>query len=552
MLTRARLHGRAMNMHSIPTGDALLLLSLSHHVELSAIATAVGWRVSAARDQGVARLAVLDARGALDDSLAAAPTLGDAARMRGGALLVLVSDEEVAALDAFYAAGATHFLVSPFREDEFAQALRFAWRHVECVANGRPSQAPGDHSLDPVAARDWIAQGLEHGEPIGVILVALSRFDLVNSGYGQAAGDALIHAAERRIAAEAEIVLSGDHVVTRTKGPEFLLAFDGGAEAAAVAETLSASFARPFAIESGLVSVGARLGVAVARAGESVEALLRRASDALDDARISDGATVRTADEPAIADALSVDLRRAIDGGEIAVLFQPQVAIATGRIVGVEVLARWEHPKFGAVGADLLFAAADRADLGLALSDHIQRLALATAAAWPAPLADLRLAINLTAADIARAGFVDIFLDRVDAVRFPRSRLTVEITESGLIDDLAAAAKLLTTLRDAGCRVAIDDFGTGYSSLAYLKALPLDYLKIDKKLAHDITGTVRDRVVVRGVIDMARSLGLAVIAEGVETEEQLDLLAKEGCQYYQGFLCAAPLTSEALATLLAA
>src|SRR3569623_349575 len=390
MLTRARLHGRAMNMHSIPTGDALLLLSLSHHVELSAIATAVGWRVSAARDQGVARLAVLDARGALDDSLAAAPTLGDAARMRGGALLVLVSDEEVAALDAFYAAGATHFLVSPFREDEFAQALRFAWRHVECVANGRPSQAPGDHSLDPVAARDWIAQGLEHGEPIGVILVALSRFDLVNSGYGQAAGDALIHAAERRIAAEAEIVLSGDHVVTRTKGQEFLLEFDGGAEAAAVAETLSASFARPFAPDSRQVSVGARLGVAVARPGESVDSLVRRASDALDDARISDGATVRTADEPAIADALSVDLRRALDGGEIAVLFPPQVAIETGRIVGVEVLARWEHPKFGAVGADLLFAAADRADLGLALSDHIQRLALATAAAWPAPLADLR------------------------------------------------------------------------------------------------------------------------------------------------------------------
>jgi EAL domain-containing protein (putative c-di-GMP-specific phosphodiesterase class I) len=105
-------------------------------------------------------------------------------------------------------------------------------------------------------------------------------------------------------------------------------------------------------------------------------------------------------------------------------------------------------------------------------------------------------------------------------------------------------------LRQAGCRVAIDDFGTGYSSLAYLKALPLDYLKIDKKLAQDIAGTPRDRVVVRGVIEMARSLGLTVIAEGVETEEQLDLLAKEGCQYYQGFLCAEPLTVGALAALV--
>jgi EAL domain-containing protein (putative c-di-GMP-specific phosphodiesterase class I) len=232
-------------------------------------------------------------------------------------------------------------------------------------------------------------------------------------------------------------------------------------------------------------------------------------------------------------------------------VFQPQVAIATGRVAGVEALARWEHPTFGAVGADQLFAAADRADLGLALSDHIQRLALETAAAWPQVLADQRLSINLTAADIARPGFADIFLDRVDAARFSRGRLTVEITESGLIDDLGSAAQLLATLRQAGCRVAIDDFGTGYSSLAYLKALPLDYLKIDKKLAQDITGSPRDRVVVRGVIEMARSLGLTVIAEGVETEEQLDLLAKEGCQIYQGFLCAEPLTVAALTDLIA-
>jgi EAL domain-containing protein (putative c-di-GMP-specific phosphodiesterase class I) len=163
----------------------------------------------------------------------------------------------------------------------------------------------------------------------------------------------------------------------------------------------------------------------------------------------------------------------------------------------------------------------------------------------------VRLSINLTAADIARPGFADLFLDRVDASGFPRTRLTLEITESGLIEDLGIAAALLSVLRGAGCQTAIDDFGTGYSSLAYLKALPLDYLKIDKKLAQDITGSPRDRIVVRGVIDMARSLGLTVIAEGVETPEQLEGLAKEGCQIYQGFLCAEPLTETALIALLA-
>jgi diguanylate cyclase (GGDEF)-like protein len=407
-------------------------------------------------------------------------------------------------------------------------------------------------SLDPVAARAWIDRRLARGEQSSIILIALSRFDLVNSGYGRAAGDSLIRAAGRRIASEARTVLGKRHVVARLKGPEFLVGIEQAVDAEALAGTLSGALARAFAIDGALVSVGARVGVATARADETGDALLRRANDALDDARASDGATIRVAGDAANADALSVDLRRAIDGGEINVLFQPQVAIATGKITGVEALARWEHPAFGAVGAAQLFAAADRADLGLALSDHIQRLALETAAAWPAALASQRLSINLTAADIARPGFADIFLDRVDAAGFARSRLTVEITESGLIDDLGAAAQLLAVLRQAGCRVAIDDFGTGYSSLAYLKALPLDYLKIDKKLAQDIAGTPRDRVVVRGVIEMARSLGLTVIAEGVETEEQLDLLAKEGCQYYQGFLCAEPLTVAALGALIAA
>jgi EAL domain-containing protein (putative c-di-GMP-specific phosphodiesterase class I) len=232
------------------------------------------------------------------------------------------------------------------------------------------------------------------------------------------------------------------------------------------------------------------------------------------------------------------------------VLFQPQVAIASGRVTGVEALARWHHPRLGEVGAEPLFAAAQRIGLEAALSDHVQRRALSGAAQWPSSLAKLRLSINVTAGDLARPNFADALLGRVDSSGFPRNRLTVEVTEGGIMADLSEAARLLAELRGAGCRVAIDDFGTGYSSLAYLKALPLDYLKIDKKLSQDIEGSARDRVVVRGVIDMARSLGLAVVAEGVETEAQLDLLAKEGCQYFQGYLCAEPLDVPALTRLV--
>jgi EAL domain-containing protein (putative c-di-GMP-specific phosphodiesterase class I) len=159
--------------------------------------------------------------------------------------------------------------------------------------------------------------------------------------------------------------------------------------------------------------------------------------------------------------------------------------------------------------------------------------------------------VNITAADIVRPGFASQFIELVEESDFDAKRLTVEVTESGLIEDLNAAAYLLATLREGGLRVAIDDFGTGYSSLAYLKALPLDYLKIDKRLCEDITGSPRDRIVVRSVIDMARSLGLGVIAEGVETEEQLGLLAQEGCNLYQGFLCSRPVDTAALVTLVA-
>ena len=248
---------------------------------------------------------------------------------------------------------------------------------------------------------------------------------------------------------------------------------------------------------------------------------------------------------------LQADLRNALGRDEIDILFQPQVSITSGRIIGVEALARWRHPVHGELGAATLFAVAEQSDYLLALSAHIQRRATHIAAGWPDALSALRMAINVTAGDIGRTGFVESLLALIDESGFPRGRLTVEITESGLIEDLANAASLLAALRAGGCRVAIDDFGTGYSSLAYLKALPLDYLKIDKKLAQDITGSTRDRIVVRGVIDMARSLGLAVIAEGVETEEQLALLAREGCNYYQGFLCAEPLNTDALTALVA-
>ncbi|MDB5673236.1 MAG: diguanylate cyclase [Sphingomonas bacterium] len=420
-----------------------------------------------------------------------------------------------------------------------------------------PGEASGD-GRDAAGARSWINRQLETANqvPLFAMMVALNRFDVVNNAYGRTAGDHLLRAASGRIIEAVEDLLGKQARAARVGGSSFLVtARVERGRIDLVAERIARELARPFVIGESIAVLGCRIGMAEAMGGDDAASLLRRASEALADARDSDSATMRVAGQDGgdgTIDRLSVELHRAIDRGEIEILFQPQVSVSTGIMLGVEALARWEHGEHGTIGAETLFAAAARADLEIGLSDHIQRLALERAAAWPAMLSGLRLSLNLTAGDIARPGFADLFLDRVDASGFPRNRLTLEITESGLIDDLGNAAALLTTLRSAGCRVAIDDFGTGYSSLAYLKALPLDYLKIDKKLAQDITGTTRDRVVVRGVIEMARSLGLTVIAEGVETAEQLDLLAKEGCQIYQGFLCSGAVTGAALEELLAA
>ena len=661
-----------------PGDPMLFILSFRQRDELAGAATAAGWRVVAARRaEGAERrmlasgaaVGIVDARGAIEEGIAAVVSLGNAAAANGMALMTLVSRGDVARLGELLDAGATHFMVSPVSGSELAMGLRYAqrqadrhenraparretieplgWRYdhrtrslqltpgladalgldeaprlaIALRALGRPDRAQargalarlGDgapstafahdipglgrivqhiqrdphngrlHALieplgnvpdagvavrdaltgarDAASARRWIDDRIARGESdpgsaVGVILIGVRRFEMINTAYGRSAGDALLRAVTRRIEEVARGAFGRGAVIARLGGAEFLVSGDGDAariELAAAA--LREAMARPFAIEGRIVPVGAPLAIAWSRAGEDAAQLMRRGGFSLAEAAPggAPGGTAHAADvADQSLDQLAVDLRSALDAGEVEIRFQPQVEIASGRIIGVEALARWRHPALGELGAQTLLAAAARAELSIALSDHIQRIALEAAARWPASCAHLRLSVNITAEDIARPSFADLLLDIVDASGFPRSRLTFEVTESGLMEDLGIAARLLSELRQAGCRVAIDDFGTGYSSLAYLKALPLDYLKIDRQLSQDIAGSPRDRVVVRGVIEMARSLGLAVIAEGVESEAQLDLLAAEGCQYFQGYLCAEPLDDAALVAFVEA
>ncbi len=433
---------------------------------------------------------------------------------------------------------------------------------AEPIASGGEGRDPLTGLRDGRAARAWIADRIagHDGEAPALValLISVSRYDAINAAFGRATGDAVLQAVARRIERQIESD-PRPKLVARMAGAEFAVLVAGPATLADgrfLAGALIEAIGRPFASGDHVITLGSRAGVAAAETADDPARLLRRASAALAEAKGGEGAPVHVLEEGAESatargDRLEIDLRRALDQDEIEIRFQPQVSVATGAIVGAEALARWNHPQYGELGASTLFSVAEGSDYLVQLSDHVQRKAITAAAAWPEPLAHLRLSVNITAADIVRPGFAALFLELVRESGFAPERLTVEVTEGGLIEDLSAAAELLAELRGGGLRAAIDDFGTGYSSLAYLKALPLDYLKIDKRLCQDIAGSMRDRIVVRSVIDMARSLGLDVIAEGVETEEQLGLLAQEGCNLYQGFLCAPPVTAEELAALVA-
>lgn len=460
------------------------------------------------------------------------------------ALLAIVADQGSAA--AAYDLGATHVWIGDPADESLALTLRFAGRYARRLRGTGRMRRAGE--LVESAVERFISAEDAAG-PATVAVVAITRFDAVNAAFGREAGDQLLREAAARLAA----ALPPAAVIERDQGAQFVVAVrEGGEQARARIAAIEGALARRFMLGDEEAWLGARIGVAQRDKDEPARALIARANEALIQAMTGDGGSVRFAARGHAAAGLDLaaDLHRAIDRREIDILFQPQVALASNRIIGVEALARWEHPQHGVLGANTLFSAAERAGLGLALSEHIQLLALTRAAAWEGALAGLRVAVNVTAADLARCDFAPHFLSLVARAGIAPERVTAEVTESGFVTDLPLAAARLEALRAHGLRIAIDDFGTGYSSLAYLKALPLDYLKIDRSLTQDITGAPRARVVVRGILAIAEGLGLQTIAEGVEDVGERDLLAAEGCTLYQGFLCAGPLDERALKVLV--
>ncbi|MDX1376104.1 MAG: EAL domain-containing protein [Burkholderiales bacterium] len=397
---------------------------------------------------------------------------------------------------------------------------------------------------------------------IALLFVDLDQFRLVNDSLGHQAGDALLRAVAERLAN----TVRHEDMLARLGGDEFVLLWDGirtPADAAAAAQRVQATLARPFTIDGRTLSIGASIGISVYPSDAHDAATLLRNADAAMHAAKEAGRNIYRFYLPEFASlaaerlALENDLRGALSRGEFMLHFHPVVRGVPGqgaRIVGAEVLARWQHPVRGRVMPDVFVPVAEQSGLIRALGEWTIERSLAQIAAWQRRFGEPRwFAINVSSAELALG---DAYVARLQAAlqanRLDGRWLEIEVTERVLMSHLPENINTLRRVAALGVRVAIDDFGTGYSSLAYLRRLPIDKLKIDRSFLRELDSHPADAKIVQAIASMAHGLGLAVAAEGVETAAQLERLRALGCEEWQGHYFSAPLDAAAFEQLLAA
>jgi diguanylate cyclase (GGDEF)-like protein/PAS domain S-box-containing protein len=393
---------------------------------------------------------------------------------------------------------------------------------------------------------------------VGVLFFDLDRFKVVNDSLGHLAGDELLrHAADRLRHA----LRPGD-VLARLGGDEFTVLLTDVDEASAVeiAERLQVALAPPVVLDGKEFGVSASIGIVVTSSPLPPTELLRRADAAMYRAKELGRNRTCTFDEDLLTDAferleLEQELRTAIESGQLRVHYQPEVDTLTGGLTGAEALVRWDHPARGLLPAGAFVPAAEENGLVVPLGSWVLEDACRTAAGWcerellPEQFV---VRVNLSARQLDRPGLAAEVVDVLRRTGLPPGRLCLEVTETSLMRDAAQGLAALTELHAVGVMLAIDDFGTGYSSLGFLKRFPLDVLKIDRSFVDGLPDDADDVAIVTTILGLARSLGLTVTAEGVETEQQRRALVDLGCRYAQGYLFARPMPADGLEELLVA
>lgn len=393
---------------------------------------------------------------------------------------------------------------------------------------------------------------------LAMLFIDLDHFKRVNDSLGHPAGDVLLQAVARRVSG---LLRQGD-LVARFGGDEFVVLLSGnpGEDAVLeVADKLLAAVGAPLDLADTTVSVTPSIGVAMfPRDGSTPEQLIKHADTAMYHAKARGRAGCRFF-EPAMAEAAMAEmamegrLAQAVREQQFELHFQPQVSVRDGRVVGCEALVRWRMPGRGLVGPDEFIPLAESRRLMLPIGHWVLREALRHARRWRDDgLAPGPVSVNLSTMQFHHPGFVDGVEQALAEQGTEGALLEVELTERMLMDDLPRVRAALLRLKALGVRIAVDDFGTGYTSLGHLKDLPIDRLKIDRSFVKDLPADTGAAAIARAIIQMARSLGLATVAEGVEHEAQRAWLAANGCDDVQGFYTAPPLPPDALAAWLRA
>jgi len=401
-----------------------------------------------------------------------------------------------------------------------------------------------------------LASASRNHRRLAVLYIDLDRFKAVNDTLGHAAGDELLVRASDRF----RTLVRAQDTVARLSGDEFavLVTELGQADdASVVAKKVIDLFRHPFLLDGRDVLVSCSVGAVVfPDHTESQVALMRMADDALYRAKRSRNRFEHYSPDMARSSSIGPlvfdTVRRAIDRSHLEVLYQPQADIRTGTLRGLEALVRWHDPARGVVPTPELIRLAEDTGLISEITDYVSRVALTQLREWRRRgLAHgVRMALNVSGTEVRDGVLEPMLAEHLAATELPFSALDVEITESAIMDSDSSATGVLTRLRLAGAWVSVDDFGTGYSSLARLQRLPVDALKIDKAFVERVGSDARDSALARAVISMAHSLGLSVVAEGVETEQQFAFLREQACDAYQGYLLARPLPASEVEVLL--
>ncbi len=399
---------------------------------------------------------------------------------------------------------------------------------------------------------------VQEGRSACLLLLDIDGFKLANDTLGHRLGDLLLVQIARRLRngfAESEV-----HVA-RLAGDKFaLLAPDigdaDGAERLAV--RLQALLADPFEVEGHPVPIGGSIGVALTpRDACSAQDLLRHADLALHDAKAAAPAVTRfyvprLGAEVAARQAMDLQLRRAVEESEFRLHYQPQLSLADGRITGAEALLRWQHPEQGLLLPGAFLPVLERTATVLSVGNWVVRQAIADAASLRVAGHDLRVAINLFAAQFRAGGVPQLLQDGIAAHGLPADRLEIEVTENVILRNDDRLRDCLHAIRGLGCGISFDDFGTGHASLSMLKRIPLNRLKIDRSFVRDLHDSPEDCAIVDAVLSLGRTFGLAVTAEGIESRAQAQLLHQRGCDEGQGFLFGRPMPLDDLQAHLSA